>query len=244
MIGYLDCSTGVSGDKFLGALLDAGSVDDRFTEDHLTELLEALAPEARLTVSRIRSRGVAAIALSVDARSTSPTRTWQSIRDLLETSEISARVRTTSIAVFAKLAEAEATVHGSTADAVHFHEVGAIDSILDVVGVCAGLEALGVDRLVASPVATGSGTVTTSHGVLGVPAPATSLLVVGVPVASGPSLPDGSPAGELTTPTGAALLSALDAEFGPCPPMVPRAIGFGAGTRDIGIAQHLPVDHR
>ena len=234
MIGYLDCSTGVSGDKFLGALVDAGSVEGRFAEEQLRAILAVLAPEARVTISRVRSRGVAAVGLSVEARGDSPSRTWSSIRRLLESADLSARVRTAAIDVFERLAEAEASVHGAPPDEVHFHEVGAIDSLLDVVGVCAGLEALGIDQLVSSTVATGWGTVDTSHGTLGVPASATSALLVGVPVTSGPALPDGGAPGELTTPTGAALLAGLGAQFGPCPPMVPEYVGYGAGTRDIG----------
>jgi uncharacterized protein (TIGR00299 family) protein len=234
VIAYLDCSTGVSGDKFLGSLLDIGTADGRFTEEDLQRLLSQLAPEAQVRVGRVRSRGLAAVGIVVEAVSDSPSRTWSSIRGLLESADLSGQVRTTSVAVFERLAEAEAHVHASTPDEVHFHEVGAIDSLLDVVGVCAGLEALGVDRLVASPVATGWGTVDTSHGTLGVPAPATARLLLGTPTVSGPSCPKGSAPGELTTPTGAALLAGLCAEFGPCPPMVPEAVGCGAGTRDIG----------
>ncbi len=234
MIAYLDCSTGVSGDKFLGALLDIGSSDGRFGEEHLAALLAQLAPEARLTVSRTRSGGIAAIGVSVEAAGESPARTWSSIRSLLASVELPPSVRDAAVAVFEALASAEAQVHGGSPDEVHFHEVGAIDSILDVVGVCAGLHALGVERLVASPVATGWGTVRTSHGLLGVPAPATALLLRGMQTVSGPALPSGDAPGELTTPTGAALLAGLGAGFGPCPPMVPLAVGFGAGTREIG----------
>jgi hypothetical protein len=143
-------------------------------------------------------------------------------------------VRERSIEVFEALALAEAAAHGCAVDDVHFHEVGALDSILDVVGVCAGLEALGVESLVTTPVATGWGTVDTSHGVLPVPAPATAALLVGLPIVPGPARPDGSSPGELTTPTGAALVKVLALEHGVCPPLTPRAMGYGAGTRDIG----------
>ncbi len=116
---------------------------------------------------------------------------------------------------------------------MHFHEVGALDSILDVIGVCAGLDALGVDQLLASPVAVGGGTVQTSHGTLPVPAPATAALLVGVPTLAGPE--SAAALGELTTPTGAALLRACADGFGPWPAMMPQLVGYGAGTRDIGI---------
>jgi uncharacterized protein (TIGR00299 family) protein len=136
-----------------------------------------------------------------------------------------------AVAAFGALAQAEATVHGTEIDDVHFHEVGAIDSIVDVVGVCAGLHALGVTALFATPVAVGSGTVETSHGTLPVPAPATALLLQG---AAAPIV-TGSASGELTTPTGAALLSACVERFSAMPPMTIGRIGYGAGTRDIGV---------
>jgi uncharacterized protein (TIGR00299 family) protein len=234
VIAYLDCSTGVSGDKFLGALLDAGRVGDRFGEGHVVALLSALAPEARVSVSRVTSRGVGGLSVTATSAGEPSDQTWGSIRRLLESAELAPRVRDDSLRVFQALAKAEARAHATAPDDVHFHEVGAIDSILDVVGVCAGLEALEVERLVASPVAVGAGTVDTSHGLLGVPTPATSLLLLGVPITAGPSRHDGAQIGELTTPTGAALLAGLSAEFGPCPPITPVAVGFGVGARDIG----------
>ena len=137
-------------------------------------------------------------------------------------------MRANALATFEALAYAEAAAHGTDVDSVHFHEVGALDSIADVVGVCAGVHALGISPLSASPVAVGSGTVATSHGVLPVPAPATARLLEGVPTVAGPA-----PC-ELTTPTGAALVRTLASAFGPSPAMVVRASGYGAGTRDIG----------
>jgi uncharacterized protein (TIGR00299 family) protein len=234
MLGFLDCSTGVSGDKFLGALLDAGSVRGDFTSEHLSEAVAALAPEARVTVDRVLSRGVSAMSVNVDAGEQPRCRTWASIRETLEAADLPKPVATRALDVFETLAKAEGRVHGEAPDEVHFHEAGALDSIVDVVGVCTGLHLLGVDELVVSPVATGSGTVETSHGVLPVPAPATAVLLLGVPTVPGPHLPDGGPAGELTTPTGAALVRACATRHGVCPPMVPALVGYGAGTRDIG----------
>ncbi|PKQ16648.1 MAG: TIGR00299 family protein [Actinobacteria bacterium HGW-Actinobacteria-7] len=233
-LGYLDCSTGVSGDKFLGALLDVGSAGAVFTEVHLQEILDHLAVEARVNVSRVVSRGVSALSVRVDATDQPTHRSWADIRLLIESSSLPDAVREKSLSAFEVLARAEADVHGETIDDIHFHEVGALDSILDVVGVCAGVHALELDEIVASPVATGWGTVDTSHGVLPVPAPATATLLLGVPVTPGPSRRDGSAPGELTTPTGAALLSALVSAYGPCPPLTPILVGYGAGTRDIG----------
>lgn len=234
MIGYLDCSTGISGDKFLGALLDIGAVTESFTAEDLGALVTSIAPEARVTVERVSWRGVAATRVSVEASEPSPARSWPDVRALLEAAHLPAPALARALDAFGELALAEARVHGVEPEAVHFHEVGALDSILDVVGTCAGIEALGIEQLLATPVAVGGGTVATSHGVLPVPAPATAALLVGVPCVPGPTLPDGSPAGELTTPTGAALLRACCDGFGPWPAMLPQLIGYGAGTRDIG----------
>lgn len=232
MIGYLDCSTGVSGDKLLGALLDAGTADGRFTARDLADIVAALAPEARVIVERVDSHGIGAISVRVIADGQPHSRTWSEIRAALETTDLPAPVRARAVEAFGALARAEAQVHGTSVDAVHFHEVGAIDSIVDVVGVCAGLYALGVDSLVASPVAVGSGTVETSHGTLPVPAPATVLLLQdsGAPIVSGPA------SGELTTPTGAALLGACVDRFSEMPPLRIDLVGYGAGTREIGVA--------
>jgi len=230
MIGYLDCSTGVSGDKFLGALLDVGTRSGEFTAEDLRAIVARLAPEAVVDVERVISRGVTATGVRVSAAPDAEphSRTWADIRMLIEAAGLPERVRTTSLAAFEALAVAEAGVHGTDVDRVHFHEVGAIDSIVDMVGVCAGVHALGIERLVVSAVAVGSGTVETSHGTLAVPAPATAALLVGVPILGGPAT------GELTTPTGAALLHALADEYGPLPALTIGRIGSGAGTRDIG----------
>ncbi len=229
MIAYLDCSTGVSGDKFLGALLDAGTASGAFTADHLVRLAATLAPEARVTVERTSSHGIAACGVRVEAAEQPAHRHWRDIRAMLEGADLPEPVRASALRTFEALAVAEAAAHGCAIDAVHFHEVGAIDSIVDIVGVCAGVHALGIDAITASPVAVGSGTVRTSHGELPVPAPATIRLLVDA------SVVPGSASGELTTPTGAALLRGLGAGFGPCPAMTPRLVGFGAGTRDIGM---------
>lgn len=229
MIGYLDCSTGVSGDKFLGALLDLGEADGRFTAEDLRAIVSAIAPEARVIVERVTSHGIAAVGVRVEAAETPAHRHWADIRAQLQDAELPERVRRDALATFEALAVAEAAAHGTDVESVHFHEVGALDSIADVVGVCAGIHALGIEMLVVSPVATGSGTVATSHGLLPVPAPATAALLTGVPTIAGPADT------ELTTPTGAALLRALARGFGPAPAMRPVAYGYGAGTRDIGI---------
>lgn len=229
MIGYLDCSTGVSGDKFLGALLDIGEASGGFTTVHLQSLVTALAPEARVVVSRVTSHGIAAVGLRVEAAEQPSHRHWPDIERLLQEAALPEPVRRDALAVFEALAVAESSAHGTPLERVHFHEVGALDSIADVVGVCAGVHALGIEDLTSSPIATGSGTVRTSHGVLSVPAPATAKLLTGLPTVAGEAV------GELTTPTGAALVGVLARGFGPPPSMRTIALGYGAGTRDIGM---------
>jgi uncharacterized protein (TIGR00299 family) protein len=228
MIAHLDCSTGVSGDKFLGALLDAGEASGEFTAEDLRALVAKLAPEARVAVERVTSHGIAAVGVRVEAAEQPAHRHWRDVRSMLQAAALPEPVRANALAAFDALARAEASAHGTNVDDVHFHEVGALDSIADVVGVCAGAHALGITSLTASPVAVGSGTVETSHGTLPVPAPATARLLEGVPTSAGPH------ASELTTPTGAALVRTLVTGWGPAPAMVVSASGYGAGTRDIG----------
>jgi pyridinium-3,5-bisthiocarboxylic acid mononucleotide nickel chelatase len=234
VIAHLDCSTGVSGDKFLGALLSAASGSDTFAGPQLQAVVAQLAPEARVIVEERSSQGIAGLGIRVEAAAQPTSRTWADIRQALLEAELPARVKKRSVAAFELLAQAEARVHGTTVERVHFHEVGALDSIADVVGTCLGLEVLGVERLYATPVATGWGVVEIAHGVLPVPAPATAALLIGVPVVAGHPQRDGSAPGELTTPTGAALLRTCVDEYAPLPPCIPQAIGYGVGTRDIG----------
>lgn len=233
MIGYLDCSTGVSGDKFLGSLLDIGGRDGTFTVAHLQGILDALAPEARAVVSAGRSHGISGVHVSVEAVSQPSHRHWSELRETLRAAALPEKVRERAHHVFERLAVAEAAAHSCSVEEVHFHEVGALDSVMDVVGTCLGIELLGIDHLVVSPLATGSGTVKTSHGILPVPAPATTRLLEGVAVVPGPTAE--RPLGELTTPTGAALAVTLADAWGPCPAMTVRSTGFGLGTRDIGM---------
>ncbi len=231
MIGYLDCFSGVSGDKLLGALVDAGVDTAR-----IQAAVDAVLPgEARVTCEAVHSAGIAAVRVSVAVSAPQPARRWLAIRESLEAADLEPAVRERSLAVFSAIATAEAAIHGTSVDDVHFHEVGAVDSIADIVGAAAGLESLGVTKMFCSTVAVGSGTVQTRHGTLPVPAPATTKLLEGVPVQTGPA------AGELTTPTGAALVRVLAQGFGGMPPMVPARSGYGAGTRDLTDASGAPV---
>lgn len=229
MIGYLDCSTGISGDKFLAALLDAGEADGAFTLADLDALLAGFGlAGVTASAARVVRSGIAGLHVEIPAEENPPHRHLAEIRSLIEGAGLPSRAARRALEAFARLAEAEARVHGSTPEQVHFHEVGAADSIADIVGVCLGLELLGIEELVCSTIALGSGTTPrTAHGVLPVPAPATLQLLAGLPVEGG-QVP-----GEATTPTGAALVAVCADAYGPIPPMTPARIGYGAGTRDV-----------
>ena len=222
MIGWLDCSAGISGDMLLGALVDAD-----VPLGLLQSAVDAVGVEpVRLTRTTVDRGGLGATKVDVEVRDDASTRTWRDVRSLLERADLAAPVRTTALAVFARLAGAEAVVHRVPPDDVHFHEVGALDAVADVVGAAAGLHALGLTALIASPVVLGSGTTRGAHGPLPVPAPAVLALLAGAPVLAGPV------AREMTTPTGAALLATCVTAYGPLPAMVLRRTGYGAGGRD------------
>jgi len=210
---WVDASSGASGDMLLGALVGAG-----VPVEVLQSAIDAVAPEpVALRVEEVRRGGLAATRVHVDAAESQHHRTWRDLRPLLDG---------TALAVFERLAVAEAAVHGVSPEDVHFHEVGALDAIADVVGVCAGFAHLGATDVTVSPVAVGSGTVQTQHGTLPVPPPAVAELLRGVPTFAGPV------AQELCTPTGAALLTTLATAYGPQPAMTVEQIGVGAGGRD------------
>jgi uncharacterized protein (TIGR00299 family) protein len=222
MIGWVDASAGASGDMLLGALLGAG-----VPLGVLSEAVAAVSPEpVRLSVTQERRAGLAATRCHVVVPDSSTQRSWSDVRALLDGAALDAGVRERVVEVFSRLAAAEATAHGIPLETVHFHEVGALDAIADVVGVCAGFAHLGLDSLVVSPVAVGSGRVQGAHGSLPVPVPAVVELLRGVPSLAGPG------AHESCTPTGAALLTGLASSYGPQPPMAVTALGVGAGGRD------------
>ena len=224
---YLDCFSGASGDMLIGALLDAG-----LPFDTLRAAVGSLALDDGCTVSaqRVSRSGIAATKFTVaetpgDA-GTHRHRHLTGITKLVERSALSDSSKQRANRLFRRLAETEATIHQMPVEKVHLHEVGALDSIVDIVGGVFALEWFGADRIVASPINVGSGTVTCEHGTLPVPAPATATLVSGVPVyAAGPP-------GELLTPTGALLVTEFAGEYGALPPMRIEQIGYGAGTRD------------
>jgi len=224
VIGYLDCSTGVSGDKFLGALVDAGFAPG-LLRDALTRMgLDAVVVET----PTVRSSGVTGAGVRV-SEGGAPRREYRALRSLLEGAPVTECARAGALAALTALAEAEARVHGVDVDDVHFHEIGAADTIVDLLGIAMGLDALGIEHLSASAVTVGAGTVATEHGELPVPAPAAAALLHGMPIVPGPV------GGELTTPTGAAALHTFASDFGAVPPMVLRRVGTGCGTRDLGL---------
>jgi uncharacterized protein (TIGR00299 family) protein len=222
---YFDCFHGAAGDMLLAALLDAGL--------EIGELERALGGLGvggyRLRPERVVSHGVAGTRLRVEVDAGQPQRDWAQIRALLEAAQLPERARGWALGAFERLARAEAAIHGVPLERVHFHEVGALDSIVDMVGVCVGLELLGVEAVFASPLPVGRGWVRTQHGPLPVPAPATLALLA---EAGAPALPapEGSD-GELLTPTAAALLAEL-ATF-ELPPMALARVGYGLGHKEF-----------
>ncbi len=225
MIGWVDASSGASGDMLLGALVGAG-----VPVGVIAEAVEHVAPEHVAIVPETVSRnGFAATRCHVEVADSATHRTWADVRELLGSAGLHEDVRVRAYDTFDRLAVAEAAVHGTDPDDVHFHEVGALDAIADVVGVCAGLVHLGLSDLVVSPVAVGSGSVRGAHGTMPVPPPAVVELLRGVPSYAGA---EGAPAMELCTPTGAALLVTHAGSYGPQPAMTVTATGIGAGGRD------------
>jgi len=222
-LAHLDCSSGVSGDMFLAACLDAG-LDSQALQAELARL--PLGPY-EFKVELVRRGGLAGTHVEITAPGAQPHRHLSPIAQMIESSTLPARVKERSRTIFRRLGEAEARLHDQPIERVHFHEVGAVDAILDIVGACAALELLGIEELTASPLNLGSGRVTAAHGSLPVPAPATAELLRGLPVYS-----SGVEA-ELVTPTGAAIVSTLATGFGPLPPMKIEQIGYGAGSREL-----------
>jgi pyridinium-3,5-bisthiocarboxylic acid mononucleotide nickel chelatase len=222
---YFDCHAGIAGDMTVAALLDLG-VPLELLREHLA-LLPLSTDLYKLTVSRVARKGITATHFDVSTAHEHHHRRYADIAAMIDRSGLPVGVREKAGRIFLRLAEAEAKVHGVEIGEVHFHEVGAVDSIIDIVGTAIGLDYLGIDAIHASPLPYGSGFVQTAHGRLPVPAPATAELLRGMPV----HFESGS--GERVTPTGAAILAALADGFGPPPAMRVEAVGCGAGTKDF-----------
>ena len=221
-IAYLDCFSGISGDMFLGALVDAG-VSAQLFEDTVA----ALNIGARLEVKRVARGGISATKVDVSANTEKHGRTLTEIKKIIEKAAIGSTSKQTAIRIFEALGKAEAEIHHTSIEQVHFHEVGAVDALVDIVCAAVGAESLAVEEWVCSPLNVGGGTVKCAHGTLPVPAPATLKLLGDAPVySSGPQV-------ELVTPTGAAIVKTLTDRFASFPPMKIEKAGYGAGSRDF-----------
>ena len=222
-IAYFDTLSGIAGDMTLAALVDAGA-DAEYIR---TQVASLGLHKVRLEFSETERHCFRALRLDVRHPPEHAHRHLSDIRQMFDGSQLTSAERGIADRIFVKLAAAEAKVHGSTIENVHFHEVGAIDSIVDIVGVSVAICNLGIDRIVAAPPPTGCGFIDIAHGRVSVPAPATAELLVGIPTRAS------SIEAELVTPTGAAILATLADAFGPAPSMRTRAIGYGAGHREL-----------
>lgn len=228
---YLDCSAGISGDMTVGALIDIGVPLEAISSG--LSLLGLPNGSYKLGSDITSRSGIAATHFLVEAADSKTHRHFSDIAAMIGQSRLDGAVKARSLAVFQKLAEAEAKVHGVPVDHVHFHEVGAIDSIVDIVGTAIALCHLGVEEIVAAPLPYGSGWVNSEHGKLPVPTPATAELMKGLPIS-----PDPVP-GEWVTPTGAAIVAALCKRCGTIPAMTITATGYGAGTKECSDRPNL-----
>ena len=219
---YLDCSSGISGDMLLGALVDAGAS----LKDIEKELGKLKLKGYRLAKKRVKRAGLSAMKVDVELTAKQSPKQFNDIKAVINKSTLLPDIKTNALNVFKMLFDAEARAHGSRRDRVHLHELGAVDCLIDIVGTLVALKRLGIEDVFSSPVNVGCGTVKTSHGLLPVPAPATAEILKGVPVYS-------SGEGELTTPTGAALLKDISLGFGWMPAMTLRTVGTGAGSKNL-----------
>ncbi len=230
-IAYFDCFSGISGDMILGALIDAGFPEKALRQ----ELAKIPLPSYKLEIKKVEKEGIGATSVKVYPQEKSIIRTWSNIKTLFEKSKLSVKIRSKSLEIFLLLAQAEAQIHQLNLDQVHFHEIGAIDTIIDIVGALSGINYLKIDEIFSSPLPTGLGMVRTDHGMIPIPSPAVLEILKGVPLYS-----RGITA-ELVTPTGAAIIKSLAKSFGEIPEMMLEKVGYGAGTRDLEIPNVLRV---
>lgn len=233
-VAYFDCFSGASGDMILGALLDSG-LDLEHLRRELSKLNLSHYGLCKEEILKGGVRGTRAVVEIDSQHHGRKHRHLEQIVGIIEQSELSAAIKKKSVEIFTRLAEAEALVHNQPVDHVHFHEVGAVDAIIDIVGAVVGLDALKIGKVYCSPLNVGMGTVECEHGILPVPAPAAAEIIKGVPLYS-----TGVP-GELLTPTGAAILRSVSSGFGPILPMVVDRIGYGAGMRESAALNMLRV---
>ena len=221
-IAYFDCFAGASGDMIAAAMLDAG-LDAEFLKAQLATLG---IKNLDIKLTETRRAGLRAVRFEPITPKQFRHRNIEQITKIISQSEISEKAKKRAITIFKRIAQAEAAVHDKEPDEIHFHEVGALDSIVDIVSASIGLDALGLEKVYCSGLSVGGGTVKCEHGLLPVPAPATTELLKGVPIAGGPTQ------AELLTPTAAAILTTIVEQFGPLPAMKIEAVGYGAGSRN------------
>ena len=226
-IAYFDCFSGAAGDMIAGAMLDAG-LDFEFLKSQIATLG---ITNLDIKVSETKRAGLRALHFVPIIEEEHHHRHLSDIIKIINDSKIGEKPKQTAIAIFNRLAQAEATVHGKEPNDIHFHEVGAIDSIVDIVSAAIGFDALGIEKVYCSTLAIGGGQIKAAHGIMPVPAPATAELLKGIPTVGGPLDK------ELLTPTGAAILTTVSENFGQMPPMKIEATGYGAGTMD---SEHVP----
>jgi pyridinium-3,5-bisthiocarboxylic acid mononucleotide nickel chelatase len=223
-LAYLDCVGGLAGDMLLAALLDAGA-----EQETLRGVPGALGLDGvEIAVERVERQGIGALHLRVVAPDDGSSRDYAAIRGVVETADLPERARARSLDTFRRLAEVEGRIHGVAPDDVHFHELGSLDTLVDVCGAFVLIDELGVERVACSPLPFARGLTTAAHGALPLPAPATLALLEGA------ALVGVDTEAELVTPTGAAIAAALVDEWGALPPLTLEAVGYGAGTKDLG----------
>src|SRR6516225_6237346 len=227
-VAHFDCFSGISGDMTVAALIDAG-VD----ADAIRQGIASLGLPVEIEVEKVRKGGFAATAVRVEAPQEHNHRFLPDVEEILQRGQLTPQQRDLALCIFRRLGEAEATAHGLPLEKVHFHEVGALDSIADIAGAAIGLDLLGVKRFTSRSVPTGSGTVQCAHGLMPVPTPGTAALLKGVPLAPSPIK------AELTTPTGAAILTTVVEQWIESPVMTVERIGHGAGRREFAEQPNL-----
>jgi len=228
---YIDCPMGISGDMFLGAMIDLGVELGLIIKT--LEKLPIDSGEFDIVTSKEVRHSITGTSFKVRVKESKHHRSYRAIKSMIQKSAFPPRVEELSIAIFDLIAQSEGRIHGVPAEDVHFHEIGAMDSIIDIIGAAVAVDSLGSPSFFASPVALGEGMAKTMHGTIPIPAPATLDILKGVPTVAGPA------PFELTTPTGAAIIKTLAEGFGPMPDMVLDATGYGAGKKDFDGAANL-----
>ncbi len=238
MIAYFECSSGISGDMILGSLVDAGVPLEKLEK----ELLRLNLSGYTLKERKVKRNGFKALKVDVKIsnrehsrglKQTTGKRKWKDVEQIIGKSKLSPQIKAQGLKIFRRLFDAEARVHGGRYDRIHLHELGAVDCLVDVFGTLIGIDLLGIDTIYSSPLNLGAGTVNTDHGILPVPAPATLDLLKNIPVYSS------NASFELTTPTGAVLISSLATEFCSLPKMTVTRVGTGAGGKDVDTGPNI-----